>query len=377
MNRLCRELGIEYPIFAFSHCRDVVAAVSRAGGMGVLGILAMSPDEIDIELSWLEKNSGGRPYGVDVAIPGRTVDRESGLTDAGQMQSRLQEMIPQKHRDYAEELMRRYDVPSLPAKNGQEHGWATEGFTAAGGEEQLEVVLGREHGFLVSALGPPPAWVIERAHERGTKVGALVGKPHQAVRNVELGVDVIICQSYEAAAHTGEIGGMVLIPDVVDAVGDVPVLAAGGIGGGRQMAAAMGLGAQGVWTGSIWLTCRETGTDPEMVERLLKLNSTDTVRSTSQTGKPNRQVRTGWTEAWDDPAGPGSLPMPLQYMLYAEYTERARRAGVHDLVGGPVGQVVGRMTKVRPAGEIVLSMVEEYVATVQRMSAQLDALVES
>ncbi|MGO9385960.1 MAG: nitronate monooxygenase, partial [Mycobacterium sp.] len=222
-----------------------MAAVSRAGGMGVLGVLAMSPEEIDIELRWLEENADGRPYGVDVALPVTTADREAGMSNTENMHGRLEQMIPQKHREYAEEIMRRCELPPLP-ETGQHQDWTAEGFTAAGGEEQIEVVLNHEYGLLVSALGPPPAWLIDRAHERGTKVVALVGKPEKAARNVELGVDVVICQSYEAAAHTGEIGAMVLIPDVVDAVGDVPVLAAGGIGSGRQMAAAMALGAQGV-----------------------------------------------------------------------------------------------------------------------------------
>lgn len=376
MNKLCRELGIEYPIFAFSHCRDVVAAVSRAGGMGVLGVLAMSPKEIDIELRWLEEHSGGRPYAVDVALPVKTADREAGLFAGDDMRAQLQQMIPQKHRDFAEEILRRYDVPALPETDGQHQDWAAEGFTQSGGEEQIDVILSHEQRLLVSALGPPPAWVIERAHASGAKVGALVGKPEQAVRNVDLGVDVIVCQSYEAAAHTGEIGAMVLIPDVVDAVGHVPVLAAGGIGCGRQMAAAMTLGAAGVWTGSIWMTCREAPTDPYRVERFLEMKSTDTVRSKSQTGKPNRQVRTPWTEAWDDPSSPGSLPMPLQYLLYADATARAHRSGVHELVGGPIGQVVSRMTKVEPAAEIVLRMVEEYLDTLAAMSAQYEQLME-
>ncbi|MHA3021725.1 NAD(P)H-dependent flavin oxidoreductase [Mycobacterium sp. BMJ-28] len=335
----------------------------------------MAPEEIDVELRWLKENSGGRPYGVDVALPVQTADRAAGMTGSENMHARLEEMIPPGHRQYAEDVLRRYDVPPLPESDGQHQDWAAEGFTASGGEEQIEVILSHDHGLLVSALGPPPAWVVERAHERGVKVGALVGKPHQAVRNVEIGVDVVICQSYEAAAHTGEIGAMVLIPDVVDAVGDVPVLAAGGIGSGRQMAAAMSLGAQGVWTGSIWLACRESTAEPYRVEQLLKMNSSDTVRSKSQTGKPNRQIRTPWTEAWDDPNGPGALPMPLQYLLYADATARAQRAGVHELVGGPVGQIVSRMTKVQPAGEIVLGMVEEYVDTLQRMNAQYERLM--
>ncbi|WP_433755628.1 NAD(P)H-dependent flavin oxidoreductase [Nocardia sp. CA-135398] len=374
MNKLCRDLGIEYPIFAFSHCRDVVAAVSRAGGMGVLGVVAMSPEEIDVDLRWLEENSGGHPYGVDVVIPVKTVDREAGLASSEQTLDHLKQMIPQQHRDYAEDILRRYNVAPLPETDGQHQDFAAEGFTAAGGGEQIEVVLNHPSSLIVSALGPPPAWLVDRAHERGTKVGALVGKPQHAERNVELGLDVIIAQSYEAAAHTGEIGSMVLVPDVVDAAGDIPVLAAGGIGSGRQMAAAMSLGAQGVWTGSIWLTCREAPAEPRHVERILEMTSTDTVRSKAQTGKPNRQIRTPWTEAWDDPSSPGALPAPLQYILYADATARAKRAGVEELVGGPVGQIVSRMNKVRSAGEIVLDMVEEYMDTLQRMRFQLEEL---
>jgi NAD(P)H-dependent flavin oxidoreductase YrpB (nitropropane dioxygenase family) len=160
---------------------------------------------------------------------------------------------------------------------------------------------------------------------------------------------------------------MVLIPDVVDAVGDLPVLAAGGIGCGRQMAAAMALGAQGVWTGSIWLTTAEAGGDDRIKQRMLGMKATDTVRSKAQTGKPNRQMRTAWTQAWDDPTGPGALPMPLQYLLFEEYTARARRAGVDELVGTSVGQIVGRMNSVKPAGRLVLDIIEEYLETVERM----------
>ena len=376
MNRLCDELGIEYPIFAFSHCRDVVAAVSRAGGMGVLGILAYSPEEIEVELDWLDAHSAGRPYAVDVVVPVTTVDRERNLTGP----TDLKALIPAEHWEYAEALMEKYGVPRMTAEEREAaYGGtdaATAGFTAAGGAEQIEVVLARRSPLVVSALGPPPPYLVDRVHEYGGKVGTLIGKPHQAVRGAEAGVDVIIAQSYEAAAHTGEIGSMVLTPDVVDAVADtgrdVAVLAAGGIGSGRQMAAAMSLGAQGVWTGSLWLTTQESGTEPRQVERMLRMGPSDTVRSRAQTGKPNRQFRTAWTEAWDSPEGPGSLPAPLQYILYAQYTDRARRAGVDELVGSPVGQIVGRMTKVRSVAEVMGSMVEEYIATIERMSAILD-----
>ncbi|WP_250212876.1 NAD(P)H-dependent flavin oxidoreductase [Acrocarpospora catenulata] len=371
MNKFASDFGIEYPIFAFSHCRDVVAAVSRAGGVGVLGILAMQPEQIAIEMKWLDDNCAGKPYGVDVVIPVRTVDRESGLTDAAAVTDDLAAMIPAGHRAYAEALMEKFGVPPAPPATHQDgHGFTTAGFTAAGGAQQIDAVLEGNASFLVSALGPPPADIVEAAHRKGIKVGTLVGKPHQAARSAATGVDFIIAQSYEAAAHTGEIGSMVLIPDVVDAVGDVPVLAAGGIGTGRQMAAAMCLGAKGVWTGSIWLTTHESGTDPWMMARMCEMTSTDTVRSKAQTGKPNRQMRTPWTEAWDDPQGPGCLPMPLQYMLFAEYTDRARRAGVNELVGSPVGQIVSRMNRVRSVSEVVYEIVEEYADTMQRVSSE-------
>jgi len=375
VNELCADFGIEYPIFAFSHCRDVVAAVSRAGGMGVLGIVAFSPEQIDIELDWLDQHSGGRPYGVDVVVPVSTVDRDKQLAGSASRPRELRAMIPPSHWDYAESLMAEHGVPTLTAQERDERygdGDATTGgFTASGGRDQIAAVLARRPPFLVSALGPPPIEVVEQVHAYGGKVGTLVGKPHQAVRGAQAGVDVIICQSYEAAAHTGEIGSMVLTPDVVDAVGDVPVLAAGGIGSGRQMAAAMCLGAQGVWTGSIWLTTQESETEPALVDRMLAMSATDTVRSRAQTGKPNRQMRTAWTEAWDAPEGPGALSTPLQYILYREYTDRAKRAGARELVGGPVGQVVGRMNKVRSVADVMQEMVEEYIATVERMAAVL------
>ncbi|MFD0661756.1 nitronate monooxygenase [Thermocatellispora tengchongensis] len=247
MNQLCRDFGIEYPVFAFSHCRDVVAAVSRGGGMGVLGVVAMSPEEIDIELTWLEEHCGGAPFGVDVVMPAKTVDREQGLGDSASVIEDLTALIPPGHREFAERLMEKHGVPrsdgSEPYRFG--HGHGAPGLTAAYGKAQLEAVFTHRNTFLVSALGAPPKEVIDRAHAEGARVGAMVGKPEHALKSLGDGVDVYICQSYEAAAHTGEIGSMVLVPDVVDVVGDVPVLAAGGIGSGRQMAAAMALGAQG------------------------------------------------------------------------------------------------------------------------------------
>jgi NAD(P)H-dependent flavin oxidoreductase YrpB (nitropropane dioxygenase family) len=247
------------------------------------------------------------------------------------------------------------------------------GWTEATGTPLIDVALAHPIALLASALGPPPKEAIDRAHEQGVTVAALIGRLEQAVRDVQKGVDIIIAQGYEAGGHTGEVATMVLVPDVVDAVAPVPVLAAGGIATGRQMAAAMALGAQGVWTGSIWLTVTESNTGEIAMDKLLHATSTDTVRSRALTGKPARQLRTAWTEAWEAPESPGTLPMPLQFILNNYAMPRIQRAGNRELTGMPVGQVVSRMNSVRPAKDVIYDMVEEYIETMSRLNSTFQA----
>jgi len=363
---ICDRLGIEFPLFAFSHCRDVVAAVSKAGGYGVLGALAFSPDQLEIELRWIDDNIGGKPYGVDFAMPEKFVGKGEEFS-----LERLESLIPQEHRDFVERLLQEYDVPPLP--DGMTGAMKAAGLgVEAEGPGQVEVALRHPVSMLVNALGPPPDYAIEAAHSEGVLVGALCGSPRHATKNVELGVDVLIAQGTEAGGHCGEISTMVLVPEVVDTVGpDIPVLAAGGIGRGRQMAAAMALGAQGAWTGSIWLAVAESDTAPHVVENILAAGFTDTVRSRAMTGKPARQLRTKWTEAWEDPANPSPLPMPLQGVLYAPAAHRFTRARSRALSGQPVGQIVGRMNAVRPAKDVVYEIIEEWIETNQRIAASL------
>ena len=376
-NALCEMFGIEFPIFAFSHCRDVVAAVSKAGGMGVLGALAFSPEQLELELRWIDEHVDGRPYGVDVVMPVKTADRDAGLADMAGMGDKLRSMISDDHWAYAEKILRDAGVDLDKAGgDGTQFGeglamGTPQGWTEAGGRPQIEISLSHPIALLASALGPPPKEAIDQAHDQGVKVAALIGRVEQAVRDVQQGVDLIIAQGYEAGGHTGEVASMVLVPDVVDAVAPVPVLAAGGIGTGRQMAAAMALGAQGVWTGSIWLTVAESDTSPAVQQKLLAARSTDTVRSRAMTGKPARQLRTRWTEAWDSPEGPGPLPMPLQTILYSNAMRRlgANRAEgpAAELVGSPVGQIVSRMNSVRTAKEVILDMVEEFIEAAEQV----------
>jgi NAD(P)H-dependent flavin oxidoreductase YrpB (nitropropane dioxygenase family) len=358
---------LDLPIFAFSHCRDVVAAVSRAGGMGVLGALAFTPEQLEIELSWIDEHVGGKPYGVDVVMPASYAG--AGEIDPQHLEDDLQKMIPEGHRKYVEEVLDRYHVPKLPADEEERSGLL--GWTHEGARPQVDIALSHPIKLLVNALGPPPKDVVDLAHEHGVKVAALVGKPAQAQRQVNQGVDIIVAQGHEAGGHTGEISTMVLVPQVIEAVAPTPVLAAGGIGSGRQMAAAMALGADGVWTGSIWLTVAESDMTPPVMDKLLAANSSDTVRSRSLTGKPARMLRTEWTEAWEGSDSPGTLPMPLQYMLTSDATRRINKFQVKELLGMPVGQIVGEMNKVRPAKDVIFDMVEEFIEVTQ----SLDRLV--
>lgn len=370
--RICEMFDIEFPIFAFSHCRDVVAAVSKAGGFGVLGALAFPPEQLKIELAWIDEHVDGKPYGVDVVMPASSVGREAGA-DA----SKLAEMIPEKHRKFVDELMERFELPPLP--EGEPAPLGLLGWTDEGARQLVDIALAHPIKLLANALGVPPQDVIEQAHKQDVRVAALVGRGSQAEHQVEAGVDVIIASGYEAGGHTGEITSMVLIPEVVDAVQPTPVLAAGGIGSGRQMAAALALGAEGVWTGSIWLTVKESNMGPMMMEKLIKASSKDTIRSRSLSGKPARQLRTAWIDAWEAPDSPGALPMPLQFMLTSEAQRRIGRyiqqeeSDPKNLSGTPVGQIVGRMNSIPSSRDLILEMVSEFIETTGRVSELLEA----
>jgi NAD(P)H-dependent flavin oxidoreductase YrpB (nitropropane dioxygenase family) len=344
--------------------------------MGVLGALAFSPDQLELELQWIDEHVDGKPYGVDVVIPVQSADREMGLSDEKSLAETLHGLITDEHWEFVHKILADHDVPDEPDQpagdgSGNPLDQGVLGWTELTGAPLIDIALAHPIKLLASALGPPPPEAIERAHAQDVKVAALIGRKEQAIRDVQTGVDIIIAQGYEAGGHTGEVASMVLVPDVVDAISPTPVLAAGGIGSGRQMAAAMALGASGVWTGSVWLTVAESDMTPPIMEKLLAATSTDTVRSRSMTGKPARQLRTAWTEAWESPDAPKPLPMPLQFILWSYATRRITAAGNRELLGMPVGQIVSRMNKVRTAKEVVYEMVEEYIDVTERMNKQL------
>jgi NAD(P)H-dependent flavin oxidoreductase YrpB (nitropropane dioxygenase family) len=369
--------GIDVPILAFSHCRDVVVAVSKAGGMGVLGAVGHSDRQLEIDLDWIEAELGGSPYGVDLIVPARYAGSDEGGLAIADLAAR----IPAEHRAFVDDILTRYDVPELAPDDQRVGVLGSDGaapFSANRAEPQLDIALAHAPSLVVNALGPPPPHMIERVTSAGCRVGALAGAAHHAERHVRAGVDVIIAQGGEAGGHTGEIGTMVLIPEIVDAVGDVPVLGAGGIGRGRQMAAAMALGAQGVWCGSVWLTTDEAETHPAVKQKFLAARSADTVRSTSRTGKPARQLRTAWTDEWDRPDTPDPLGMPLQPILVDAAIRRIDRAahhagsGAEQLANYFVGQIVGTMNEPKPAARVVYEMIDEFIESVQRLARQLD-----
>lgn len=365
---VCDMLGIEFPIFAFSHCRDVVAAVSRAGGFGVLGAVAYSPEQLGIALDWLDDHVGDRSYGVDVIVPARYVGDEGG----GLRSKDVASLLPEEHRAFVEDILGRYGVAAGPGSGGDRGEDSRDDrpmpFSSESARELLTVVWKHPKVKLIAnALGPAPDYLVREAHDRSLAVAGLVGKVEHARRQKDAGVDLIIAQGSEAGGHTGEIGTMVLIPQVVDAVAPLPVLAAGGIADGRQVAAALALGAKGVWCGSVWLTTEEAETHPVVKEKFLAASSADTVRSRSKTGKPARQLVSAWTKEWDRADTPDPLPMPLQSALVAQAEGRIARsaatsAGARDLINYFVGQAVGQMNTVKPAGQVVMDMVEDYIS---------------
>ncbi|MEE8475771.1 MAG: nitronate monooxygenase family protein [Myxococcota bacterium] len=362
---LCNRLGIEFPIFAFTHCRDVVAAVSNAGGFGVLGAVGFSAEQLEIELEWIDAHVGDHPYGVDLVIPMKYEGQ--GELDAEKLESQLLAAIPHGHREFAAKLLSDHGVPGLPEgeKARELLGW-----TAATAGPQIEVLLAHPKVRVVAnALGTPPTDVIQQIQKSGRLVGALCGSPHHALRHKKAGVDLIIAQGTEGGGHTGEIGSVVLWPEVIDAVAPTPVLAAGGIGSGRQIAAALALGAEGVWTGSIWLAVQEAEAAPAQMESYFKANSRDTVRSRSWTGKPCRMLRNEWTEAWSAGDTPDPLGMPLQFMVTADAVSRTHRYAnkAQGVAFNPVGQIVGTMNDTQPCRELIQQMAEEYVDAVERL----------
>ncbi|KQV32652.1 monooxygenase [Rhizobium sp. Root1203] len=358
--------GIGIPVFAFSHCRDVVVATSKAGGMGVLGAAWMTPEHLEQELKWIDEHIDGKPYGVDMIFTSAASDISGGKSP--------RKILPRGHVEYINALMTEDGVPELPQEDVD--GWYEEyaanlSFTQDESDALFEVAMRHPIKFLVSALGVPPSHVVERARRAGIRVGALVGSSRQAEKQADAGMDVIIAQGTEGGGHTGSVASMVLWPEVVDRVAPIPVLAAGGVGNGRQMAAALALGAEGVWCGTIWLGTVESELNPDMRDVLYAAKSTDAVITYGYTGKPCRAIRSKYTEAWAADDAPKPLGVPYQSILSGEPFRRAERSHRKDWMTYASGQVVGQVNEPKTVKQVIFDMLTEYADAMERMETLL------
>jgi NAD(P)H-dependent flavin oxidoreductase YrpB (nitropropane dioxygenase family) len=360
---LAKRLDVEFPIFAFSHCRDVVAAVSMAGGVGILGTTRQTVDELEYDLRWLDEHLGDRPYGVDLLFPAGS---------KGDDLDRLRAEIPSEHTDFVNGLRERFEIP--PPKEADGHCSEADNLipTHVGAREKFAIAMAHRPKLVASALGPVPMDLGAQVHDAGRLIVGLVGAPGQASRHVAAGADIIVAQGTEAGGHTGEISTLVLVPQVVDEVAGTPVLAAGGIGDGRQIAAAIALGAEGVWTGSIWLATEESDVQDEVKRKLVAATSRDTTRSRCLTGKPIRQLRTPWVNAWAEEGAPAPLPSPQQGLLIRDTMAGIFENRVEPLMGTATGQVVGMIHGVRRVKHVMSDLIEQFVDGAERVCTLMD-----
>ena len=378
-SKLCEELGIEFPLFAFSHCRDVGAAVTKAGGFGVFGATNLSGPELEIELNWIDSQVNGMPYGVDLIVPNNFVGKDENLSDEDMLGK-----VPQSHKDFAHNILENNGIdvdPNELEEDRKNHLRFGKNMTPEGAHESLTVAFNHPIKMIVNALGMPPKQMVDMAKDAGVKVGALVGAKKHAINQINAGVDILIVAGGEAGGHCGEVSSMVLIPEVYNAIKDikdVPILAAGGIASGSQMAAAMAMGASGAWGGSVWLTTTEAETNPIVKEKMLSASSADTVRSKSRTGKHSRQLRSPWTDAWEKSDQVQPLPSPVQ-PLVAEPALRkldklslAGNKQAADLATYWVGQAVGLMNETKSAGEVVQDFKTDFIEAYERLNGALE-----
>lgn len=357
--RLCEEYGAEVPVVAFAHTKDVIAAVTNAGGIGILGGAGSTPDELRSSIRWIRERVGSKPFGIDLLVPASFV--EGNRED-------LEAMIPQGHRDFVDRLQHDNNIPD-PAPGSRTGSLGPELLRHA--RELLEVLFEEKVPIFASGLGSP-AFVVERAHEQGMKVWGLVGLPRQARRQIEAGIDLVVAQGYDSGGHSGTIGTFTLVPEVVAmAEGtNTLVLAGGGISNGRQLAAALAMGADGIWTGTIWLATHESETPMFLKQRLIDAQAEDAIQSRATSGKPIRQLRSKWSDAWKAPGAPEPLQMPLQPMLVGKVLAGINQAKLEDWQTTPAGQSVVGIHGIRPAAEVVFSLVEEAQDQFDRLAGE-------
>jgi NAD(P)H-dependent flavin oxidoreductase YrpB (nitropropane dioxygenase family) len=345
--KLCDMLGVELPIIAFTHCRDVAVAAINAGGFAVLGEAMKTSDEIVENINFIRERVDGRPFGIDLVLP-------SSAPPKGTPGELLAE-IPTEYHDYARQIKDKYDVPD-PLNPQALHQWG--GMNKELGRNQIDVLLEERVPVIATGLGSPD-FLIDAAHERGLKVFGLIGKTRQAERQISRGVDAVVAQGYDAAGHTGAMGTFSIVQEVAAAAGDTPVIAAGGVTSGRHLAASLCLGASGIWAGTAWLASVESDIEEVVKERILAAGADDTSRNPYISGKTMRVLRCPWTDEWAKPEAPPVLKSPYQMLLSSEYIQASNDHLRGDLMTEAVGQGVSFLKKRQPTREILLGMADE------------------
>ena len=352
---LCDELGSELPIFGFTHSLDAAIAISRNGGVGIWGATRSTPDEIEVGLSSMHAELGELPYGIDLVIPPGMPERDN--------RAEIEAAIPDEHRRFVASLRERFDIPD-DGEPGARSRFVRSEATA---REQVDVAMDSNLRLLALGIGSPE-WVIGPAKDRGMKMISLVGQPKHAERALRAGADIIVAQGYDAGAHTGTVGTFSLVPRIVDVAGDVPVVAAGGVATGRHIAAALAMGAQGVWIGTAWLLCAEEHTGPEVAAKLMAAESADTVISRADSGKTLRQVRTAWSDAWAADDAPTPLKMPYQDILVGDVLGQIERHRVEPLMHSPAGQSIAYFDEMTTVADVMTDLVQEAESTLTRLA---------
>lgn len=348
--RLCEQLHIEYPIllagmggWGRATPPALVAAVSEAGGLGVLGGSNLDAEEIRRRIRDVRTRTD-KPFGVDLLLPASLAQAE---TTRSAVRQRVAEDFPE-HMVFMHSLRREFDLPDVQVEDEIV-------ISSKLIEEQVEVVFEERVPVFAAGLGDP-SWMVPRAHEQGMVVMGLVGNVRNAIRQVEAGVDIIVAQGYEAGGHTGRIANFPLLPQVVDAVSPMPVVAAGGIADGRGIAAALALGTIGAWVGTAFLVAEECDIPEDQKDQILLGPSEAFVITRSFTGKTARNYRNPVVEAWER-SELEPLPMPYQRVLMEDFMECAIRGGRDDLYSNPSGQIGGMLKTRKPAAQIMAELV--------------------
>jgi NAD(P)H-dependent flavin oxidoreductase YrpB (nitropropane dioxygenase family) len=347
---ICKRLGLRHPIFGFSHSAEVTAAICNAGGLGVYGATRDTPEQITSQLSKIRELVGERPFGVDLLLP-KGMDESADRAD-------VEAALPQEQKDFVAHLAKKYNVP--PAT--KDTFFTSQVRSNELFDDQIDAVMNSSVDIFASGIGGRED-AVKRARALGKMTVALVGSPKHAVAAKSWGIDLIVAQGHEAGGHTGKITTLALVPQVVDAVGDIPVLAAGGIGDGRQVAAALALGAQGAWLGTLWLAASEHQTGEILMKQILEAGSADTVISRSHSGKPARLIRSNWTDEWDSPEAPEPLAMPLHQVLTGPLVAAIEEHQVEALIYGGAGQSVAWCKEETTVDAIMTRLVAETEST--------------